>query len=369
MQTLNRRRTNWWQSAFALALAGCVAIAGCGKRDEAKDEGAVPDVTVTRVERGVISQELTASGNLTSAPNRDAKLAAPVAGHIARVMVSEGDTVKEGQVLAQLESQSLLDQLHQAEAAESQNKANLENARLAAQREEGLLQRGIASRKEVEDARTQLAVNEAALRSGQAAVSVARTQLGRSLIRAPFAGTVVHRFLGVGEQVDGAGNTPVIEVANIDTFELLASVPASRLQDIRTGENFSFETKEAEGTKFIANVVAVLPAVDPATNNGTVRVRIENPKHLLKFGSYLTLSLPLKESGAQLTVPRQAVYPDENGEPHVYKVVGDQATAVAVQVGVQTKEKAQILSGVKDGDVVIVNGGYGLPEKSKVHVK
>lgn len=68
-------------------------------------------------------------------------------------------------------------------------------------------------------------------------------------------------------------------------------------------------------------------------------------------------------------VPRQAIYPDESGEPHVYRVKGDEADFVPVALGVQTTDKAEVLSGVNEGEVVIVQGGYGLPEKAKVHVK
>ena len=358
---------------WTLLLVASLALAGCGRHsDAAEGDNAntpVPEVTVAKVERGVIAQDLTVSGNLTAVPNRDAKLSALIAGRIAKVLVAEGDPVKEGQLLAELESQSLVDQMHQAEAAVTQARANAENARLAAKREEDLKQRGISSGKEVEDARTQLAVNDAALRSAEAALNVAKAQLSRAAIRAPFAGTVVHRFLGVGDQVDGGGNQPVVEVANIDTLELLGSVPASRLQELHAGEQFTFETAEAPGTSFTATVAAVLPAVDPATNNGSIRIRVDNKKHLLKFGTFLTVNLPVKQSGTTLMVPRQAIYPDETGEPRVYKLTGDQAESVPVKLGVQTKDKAEILDGVKEGDTVIVTGAYGLPEKARVRVK
>jgi multidrug efflux pump subunit AcrA (membrane-fusion protein) len=83
----------------------------------------------------------------------------------------------------------------------------------------------------------------------------------------------------------------------------------------------------------------------------------------------LSIDLPLKQSGTTLLVPRQAIYPDESGEPRVYKITGEDAVQVPVQIGVQTKDKAEIVSGVQEGDTVIVSGGYGLPEKSKVHIK
>lgn len=362
-------RALFCSSAVALVI---LATCGCGKSKGADDEAAsnpVPEVTLTKVQRLPIAQELFVSGNLASLPNQDAKIAALVSGRIARVLVVEGDQVAQGQPLAELENSSLKDQLLQAEAAVAQARANVENSKLSAQRNEGLLQRGIASRKEVEDARTQLSVNQAALAQAEAALSVARTQVARSVIHAPFAGTVVHRFLGAGEQVDGTGSQPIVEIANIDALELLGTVPASRLSEIGTGEEFSFQTSAVPGAAHSARVVAVLPAVDPNTNNGTVRIRIDNRKHLMKLGMFVSVELPLKGNSKRLVVARQAIYPDESGEPHVYRVTGTEAESVPVQLGVQTRDQVEIISGVQEGDTLILSGGYGLPEKSHVRVK
>ena len=357
-------------ASFVVVLLTLVALTTCSTHHgEEVDTTAIPEVTVAKVQRVRLQTKIVVNGNLAGLPNRDAKLAPLVPGRIARVLVTEGDRVSAGQVLAELDNAQLKDQERQAEAAVAQAEANLENARASAKRNENLLQRGIAARKEVEDARTQLAVSEAAHRQASAAFSVAKSQLGRAEIRAPFAGTVVRRFLGVGDQVDGSGGQPVVEVAAIEALELLGTVPANRLNDIKTGETFKFTTDAAPGATFEARVVAALPAVDPATNNGTVRVRIQNPKRLLKLGQYLSLELPSKESSPRLVVPKQAIYPGESGEPHVYVVKGEEADMVPVVVGAQTGEQAEIISGVSDGDSVIVNGGYGLPEKSKVRVK
>ena len=357
---------------LALLLLALLAWAACGKHGgEDEDRAGTPEpaVTVAKVTREKIAQDLIVSGNLAALPNRDAKVAALVAGRIARVLVVEGDQVKEGQALAELDSSLLKEQQRQAEAAVSQAKATVQNATLAAQREETLLSRGVSARKEVEDARTQLAVAQATLQQQEAGLATAKAQVERSVVRAPFAGTVVKRFAGAGEQVDGTAAQPVVEVAEIGTLELLGTVPASRLHEIRTGESFALETAEVPGAQLTARVVNVLPAVDPATNNGTVRIRIDNREKQLKLGQYLSVTLPLKQPGAALVVPRAAIYPDEEGKPNVYKVTGENAEQVAVEVGVQTKDKAEILSGVNEGDTVIVTGGYGLPEKAKVHVK
>lgn len=350
----------------------CFGFTGCGQPGGTETSGspsAVPEVTVAKVERARITQNLIVNGNLAALPNRDAKVTALVPGRIARVLVIEGDQVREGQALAEIDSTLLQELERQAEAAVAQAKASVDNARLAAEREENLVSRGISSRKEVEDARTQLAVNLATLQQAEAGLATAKAQVSRSSVRSPLAGTVVKRFAAAGEQVDGTAAQAVVEVAQIDTLELMGAVPAARLAEINTGEAFSFETDAVPGTKFTATVVAILPAVDPATNNGTVRIRIDNSKRQLKLGQYLSIDLPLSPKGARLLVPGQAIYPNESGEPHVYRVEGDDAVSVAVKVGVQSGDKAEILEGVREGDTLVTSGGYGLPEKSKVHVK
>jgi multidrug efflux pump subunit AcrA (membrane-fusion protein) len=84
---------------------------------------------------------------------------------------------------------------------------------------------------------------------------------------------------------------------------------------------------------------------------------------------FLSVNLPLKAAAKALLVQRQAIYPDENGEPHVYKVTGDQAESVPVKLGAQSNDNVEVIEGVQAGEVIVLNGGYGLPEKSKVRVK
>ncbi|MFY9559090.1 MAG: efflux RND transporter periplasmic adaptor subunit [Terriglobales bacterium] len=357
------------QAWCLLILAALLLAEGCGKKDPGTEATAVPEVTITVVRKAPLNDSLRVSGNLAALPNRDAKISALVPGRIQAVLVTEGDSVSAGRILAMLDSTSLQDQWRQAEAAVAQAKANVGNAKLSAERNEGLLQRGIAARKELEDARTLLAVNESLLKQAEAARSAAQTQLARSVLRSPFAGTVVHRFLGAGEQVDGTSSQSVVEVADVSVLELLGTVPASRLSEIRKGAEFSFQTSEVPGATFQAQLAAVLPSVDPATDNGTVRIRIKNAGRLLKLGMFVSVDLPLAEAVTGLVVPRQAVYPDETGEPHVYKISGDDAEFVPVRLGAQAKDQVQILSGIAEGDKIILTGGYGLPEKTKVRVK
>ncbi len=327
------------------------------------------EVTLVRVTRADIHQLLALTGTIAAPPNQDVRVSSLVAGRIAEMKVAEGDRVTAGQRLAKIDDRSYRDQLQQAEAAAAQARANLENARLARARNENLFSRGIAARKELEDSRTQESIAEAALRQAEAALAIARLQVSRTEVRSPLTGTVVKRFASLGEQVDGTAAQPILEVANLAQAELLGNVPAIYLGKIRVGQTLPISSDAFPGTAFTGRVVAVSQAVDPATNVGLIRIRMTNAGGLLRLGMFLSIQVPIETHAKALGVPPQAVYRDAEGQPHVYRVEGSNATAVPVQVGLETPERVELLSGIKEGDTVVFTGGYGLGQKAKVIVK
>lgn len=358
----------------ALAAGALCAIA-CSRKsaegEDAKSESAEPvaEVTVTQVARADISSMLTVTGTIAGLPNQDVKVSSLVPGRVAQMLVAEGDHVSQGQVLAKIDDRPFLDQIQQAEAGVEQAKANVENARLNRDRNENLFQRGIAARKELEDARTQMAVSEAALRQAEAALSLAKLQLSRTEVRSPLAGTVVKRLVSVGEQVDGTAAAPIFEVANVTEVELFGNVPAVYLGKIRAGQSLPVMTDTFPGKTLAGRIVAISPAVDPATNVGLVRIRISNPAGLLRLGMFVSAQLALETHADALVVPAQAIYRNEEGKPQVYRVQGENAEAVPVELGIEAKDRVELLSGVKPGETIILTGGYGLSDKAKVRVK
>jgi multidrug efflux pump subunit AcrA (membrane-fusion protein) len=135
---------------LALAL---LLLPSCSKKSpegegEGTEEGAaniVAEVTVTRLGRSDIESTLSVSGTVSALPNQDVRVSSLVPGRVARMMVAEGDHIREGQVLAKIDDRPFRDQVQQAQAAVDQAKANLENSSLNLQRNERLLERGIAA--------------------------------------------------------------------------------------------------------------------------------------------------------------------------------------------------------------------------------
>jgi RND family efflux transporter MFP subunit len=370
------RKCGWSSVACAGWALACLLALACSRNPNATSEEsaesqpeAVSEVTLTRVARADVTALLAVSGTLAALPNQDVRVSSLVPGRVARMMVAEGDHIRAGQLLAKIEDRPFLDQIQQADAALAQARANLENARLNRERNESLFQRGIAARKDLESARTEETVNAAALRQAEATLALTRLQLARTEVRSPLDGIVVKRLVSVGEQVDGTAAQPIFEVANLTEVELFGNVPASYLPKIQVGGRLTASADAFPGKSFAGRVVAISPAVDPSTNVGVVRIRITNAAGLLRLGMFLSAQAPIETHPGALAVPPAAVYRDEQNQPRVYRVTGDRAEAVPVKLGIETPTQVELLSGVREGDTVILTGGYGLGERAQVRAK
>lgn len=356
--------------ACAALLCGTIAQGGCRRKESADEEPApaeVPTITadVAKVTRRTVTDELLVRGAIAALPNQDVKVSALVPGRVEAVPVAEGDAVRQGQTVAQLDRRPLEDQRRQAAAALEQARAQAENARLNLQRNQQLFERGIAAGKEVEDARTQMSTAQAAVEQGMAAVNTAERNIDRAQVRAPIGGEVVKRMVSVGEQVDGTAAQPIVQIANLDRVELAASVQAEHLGRLKVGQPARVSTEAYPGRTFDGTIVAIAPAVDPTTNAALARIRIANAERLLKVGMFAEARVQIGEHPNALVVPIAALVRDERGAA-VYVVRGDQVQRTAVKVGLETADGIEILSGLDDGQSVLTSGVYGLGEKAKL---
>jgi membrane fusion protein, multidrug efflux system len=367
MNTLQQNRIGCLLAALALIATGCSSKSV----DEGSESSAIPLVTLTRVVRGDISQTFLLTGTATALPNQDVRVSALVAGRVAELKIAEGDAVRSGQVLARLDDRTYRDQLQQAEATLEQAQANLENAKMTRTRNEDLFQRGIVARKDLEDSRTQENVAAATLKQAEATLELARLEVARSEIVSPLGGVVAKRFVSVGEQVDGTAAQPIVEVANLSEVEFLGNAPAAYLAKIHAWERVDVTAEAVEGTKFPGRVIAISPAVDPATGVGFVRIRLANPGGLLRLGMFLSAQISVDTHHNALMVPPEAIYRDERGQPRIFVVHQDSAEAVPVKLGIETKDRMELAEAadVKQGDTVILSGGYGLGDTAKIQIQ
>jgi len=343
--------------------------AACAKK-AAEEEIASADVPTITAEVGSVvrrdlSDLLIVRGSVVAMPNQDVKIASLVPGRVDSMSVAEGDVVKAGQVVAEIDSRPFADQRRQAVASLAQARGALENARLNLDRTDRLFQRGIAAGKEIEDARTLRASAESSVEQAQAALDTADRQLLRAKIVSPISGQVVKRIVAVGEQVDGTAAQPVLEVANLDHVEIAANVPAEHLGRVRVGQAATVVSDAYGDRSFAGRLIAIAPSVDAVTNSALARVRLSNPDHLLKVGMFTQVHIALGEKKGTLTVPPSAVSKVDDAAA-VYLVDKDIATRTKVTLGLETSDATEILSGVNAGQKVLISAIHGLGERARL---
>jgi RND family efflux transporter MFP subunit len=183
------------------------------------------------------------------------------------------------------------------------------------------------------------------------------------VLRSPLTGVVSRRALNPGDMADPA--TPIVEVTDTRTLNLLANLPAEDGAKVRRGMAVRVTAADLPGRQFMGRVVSV-GQVDPQTNLLAVRISVANPTGRLKVGTFATAEIILRTDPQAVVVPKQAVLTRE-GKSVVFVVDPDNvAHQKEVTVGAEQGSSVQILLGVKPGDQVIRLGAYELDDGAKV---
>jgi membrane fusion protein, multidrug efflux system len=343
--------------------------AGCSRHGESPEVSAEPTVTVAVVDRGPVSDLLLVSGTLEPPPGKSARLGVLVPGRLAELNVAEGDSVRRGQVLARLEPTPFRDTRAQAEAALQQAEALAMNARQHLVRAADLWDAGAGPAKDVEDAQAQLAAAMAGVRTSAAAVSLAMNQTTRGEVIASMDAVVSHLYASVGEPMDGSGK-PILEIAQVDTLELQGGAPPARAGRVGLGQ--PAEVVVSGASKVEPGVVyAISPAVDPASGLVRVRLQVPNKEARLKVGVAAEARIVVQLIPDAVRVALGALIPSGpgSGEPSVNVLGPDgHVRRQALAIGVKDTVFAEVLSGLKPGDRVVLGGSYSLPDGTAVQV-
>ena len=355
-------RTSFWRPLWTLVF--CMTAAGCGKpaTEEVETETVVP-VTTEAAATGTIRAVIHATGDVNPAAGAELVVVAPEAARILEITKAEGDPVRRGDVLVRFEIPSLGAEVLSkgAEATGAQERLRL--ARENQARLQDLFTRGVAARKEVEDATKDVADAEAALAQAQAGRSSAQQLAARATVTAAFSGVIAKRFHNPGDLVEAASSDPVLRVIDPTRLQVDASVPIADLSRIKVGA--SARVMVADDQPPIPMKVASRPAaVEPGTASAPVRLTFLSVSNLAA-GSPVQTEIDAEEHAGVILVPAEALV-HEGDETAVFVAVDKKAQRRAVVVGIVDKDHAEIKSGIKAGEQVITHGQAGLPDGATI---
>jgi RND family efflux transporter MFP subunit len=386
-----------------LFLACTVLLVSCSS-DAAKiepDSAAAPTVAAAKVQRAALTRALAVTAEFR--PYQEIEVHAKVAGYVKRIYVDVGDHVKAGQLIAILEIPELQDEVQTAEASVNKSQEEIRRAQADLERAQSAhdvahvaysrladvskTRPGLVAQQEIDDALGRDRVAEAQVATAKASLSAAEQQLRvaqadrekvRTLfayaqIKAPFAGVVTKRYADTGSMIQTGISSqtqsmPLVTLAQENLLRLVIPVPESAVSKIRLGSPVEVSVSTL-GKKFQGKVARFADQVDMATRTMHTEVDVPNPTGELVPGMYASASLVLNDERSALSVPVQALTRTEDSVSVLLINKQNKLEERTVRIGIEAPDQVEILSGLNEGDLVVVGNHSQLQPGMAVHPK
>jgi multidrug efflux system membrane fusion protein len=283
-----------------------------------------------------------------------------VDGQLQRLAFTEGQDVKAGQVLAQLDQGPLRAQLHQAEAAQRKDQASLDNARLDLARYQKLVGIGAATSQSVDTAKAQVDIYAASVAADAALVENDRLQLGFATLTAPFDGRVGAREADIGAIVHPSDTTGIVTVTQMEPITVMFSVPQDALPDLLANQSkgaLAVHITSRSGSESLADgsLVFVSSVVDTATGQIKLKAAIANHDRKLWPGQLINARVQIRTDRNKLAIPARAILNTQNGT-QLYVIGADAKVQLRpVQTGVTVDGMTEV-TGIVRTDLIVFDG-------------
>jgi RND family efflux transporter MFP subunit len=356
--------------------AGAVVVRGIHSRVNAAAvirektvELAVPSVSVIHPKFGNPKDEIALPGNIQAFV--DAPVYARTSGYLKKWYSDIGTRVKTGDLLAEIESPEVDQQLSQARADLATAQANMKLAEVTMNRDQVLIKTDAIAHQDVDNAVGAYEADKAAVASQTANVKRLQQLVAFEKVYAPFDGIITARNTDIGQLVNagnGGAAQELFRVSSVDKLRIFVSVPQMYSRAAVEGVNADITLPEAPGRHFTGRIVRNTGAIDPATRTLLTEVDVDNSSRQLMPGAYAEIHLRLPAATPALLVPVTSIIFRSEGL-QVAVVRGDTVDMVPVTEGRDFGTQIEITSGITSRDLVIVNTPDSLESGTKVHAE
>jgi len=342
------------------------------------DDLVIVPVQAELVRTGCIQRKLTYLGDIEA--ESSARVFAKIPDRIVDFPVQNGDFVKKGTVLAQVENSKMKQAVYQAEAALASARSQVQNLELEYNRLKKLFEQKAVSESQYQQIQTQLDVAKNGVKQAEAAYKIAREQYDDTIIKAPIDGYVSGRMLSVGDMA--ANQLPLVTLSRKDLLKVNVDVIEKELQLVKPGMNVNVYVDALPDKVFIGNIARISPVVNSATRTGQVEILLKNPHNLLKPGMFSRLEIIVESKDDVLIVNRNNVDVKTSRRLNggsvreaeieqvysVYVVKDSLALERTIQVGIQSGMFYEVTDGLKLNDLIVSTGRTNLRDSTMVDI-
>jgi RND family efflux transporter MFP subunit len=359
-----RPSSHWWIAVLAFVVVVALVISGILPRIQARNtlaketkEMAIPTVAVVRPQRSAPSNELVLPANVQA--YIDAPIYARTNGYLKKWYADIGARVTTGQLLAEIETPEVDQQLRQARADLATAEANRSLAQITADRYVGLLKTDSVSKQDTDNAQANYAAQKATVQSGEANVKRLEQLQSFEKIYAPFAGVITARNTDIGALIDsgssGGARTELFHIAQPDRLRVYVNVPQVYSQAAKPGLTADLVLSEFPGRRFSGTLVRTANAIDQNTRTLLVEIAVNNPTGTLLSGAYAEVHLKLPGAASSFTLPVTTLLFRSEGLRVVTVKDGQHAELIPITIGRDYGASVEVVAGLTGDESVITN--------------
>jgi RND family efflux transporter MFP subunit len=370
-------RRRWLIAVAVFAVVALVVIAGVLPRVRARStlktetaRLAVPTVSVIQPKRAAPSQEIVLPANVQ--PYITAPIYARTNGYLKRWYADIGVHVKKGQLLADIETPEVDQQLQQAKANLATAEANLSLAQITANRYQDLLKSDSVSKQETDNAVGAFAANRAVVQADQANVKQLEALQSFEKIYAPFDGVITARNTDIGALISagnggGGTTTELFHIAQPDKLRAYVNVPEAYSLGAKPGLSAELSLAEYPGKLFPGKLVRTADAIDPTTRTLLVEIDVDNPTGSLLSGAYAEMHLKLP-GATSFTVPVNTLMFRSEGLRVAAVTDGKHADLKPITIGHDFGSEVEVIAGLNGNESIIINPPDSLVAGEEVRI-
>jgi RND family efflux transporter MFP subunit len=355
-------------AAAALSAAWGISSRAKALVDLAKEtrDMAVVTIAVTHPSKGPASEDVTLPGNIL--PFTDAAIFARTTGYLKARHADLGSRVKKGQILAEIDTPEIDQQLLQARADLVSARANARLAKTTADRYQDLIKTDSVSRQDLDNAQGSYEAKEAAVQSADANVKRLETLQEFRIIYAPFDGVITARNTDIGALIGGgAAAKELFHIASVDRLRIFVNVPQTYSSVIRPGTEAAIEIQNLPGRTFTGRLARTAQAIDASSRTLLTEIDLDNPGGEILPGSFAQVHLKLPTAASTFLVPVTTLI--FRGEGMRLAVVRNGVVSlVPVTIGRDFGTSVEVVSGLTGGESIVVNPPDSLADGQTVAV-
>ncbi len=359
-----RSSRRWWILVLALAAVAALVISGILPRiharadlDKETAEMAIPTVSVVQPKRGQPAQEVVLPANVQA--YIDAPIYARTNGYLKHWYVDIGAHVKAGQLLADIETPEVDQQLRQSRADLATAQANLNLSKITATRYADLLKTDSVSKQDADNAEGDYEAKQATVQSAQANVRRLEELQAFEKIYAPFNGVITARNTDIGALIDsgssGGTRTELFHIAQPDKLRVYVNVPEAYSQAAKPGLTAQLVLSEFPGRPFPGTLIRTAEAIDQSTRTLLVEIRVNNPTGTLFSGAYAEVHLKLPSAATAFILPVNALLFRAEGLRVVSVNAKHRTELRPITLGHDFGSEVEVVAGLTGNESIVVN--------------